>query len=130
MVYRGVRDHDRSQEVALKVVQLEGMSGHRRLLLEKEVAILKMVQHPHIVSLTDIYYTAHNCYIITEFCEGGSLQTQLDQQLTIDWPKAASQVAAALHYLSSKHIIHRDIKPANVFIKAGQYKLGDFGFAC
>lgn len=130
MVYRGVREHDRSQEVALKVVQLEGMSGHRRLLLEKEVAILKMVQHPHIVSLTDIYYTAHNCYIITEFCEGGSLQTQLDQQLQVDWPKAASQVAAALHYLSSKHIIHRDIKPANVFIKAGQYKLGDFGFAC
>lgn len=112
------------------MVQLEGMSAHRRLLLEKEVAILKMVQHPHIVSLTDIYYTAHNCYIVTEFCEGGSLQTQLDHHLPVDWPRAASQVTAALRYLASKHIIHRDIKPANVFIKAGQYKLGDFGFAC
>lgn len=130
VVYRGVREEDRAQQVALKVVQLEGMGAHRRLLLEKEVAILKMVQHPHIVSLTDIYYTAHNCYIVTEFCEGGSLQTQLDHHQPVDWPKAAAQVGAALRYLAAKHIMHRDVKPANVFVKDGQYKLGDFGFAC
>ena len=130
VVYRGVREGGRGEEVALKVVQLEGMSPHRRLLLEQEAAILKTVQHPHIVSLIDIYYSAHNCYIVTEFCEGGSLQTQLDRQLPVDWPSAASQVATALRYLSARHIIHRDLKPANVFLKDGLYKLGDFGFAC
>lgn len=35
----------------------------------------------------------------------------------------------ALEYLSSRGVVHRDIKLSNVFIKNGEYKLGDFGFA-
>lgn len=34
VVYRGIRDNDKAQQVALKVITLEGMSSHRRLLLE------------------------------------------------------------------------------------------------
>jgi hypothetical protein len=34
VVYRGARDNDKNQAVALKVVPLEEMSPHRRLLLE------------------------------------------------------------------------------------------------
>jgi hypothetical protein len=34
VVYRGIRDNDKAQPVALKVVSLDGMSPHRRLLLE------------------------------------------------------------------------------------------------
>ena len=34
VVYKGVRDNDKAQAVALKVVGLEGMSPHRRLLLD------------------------------------------------------------------------------------------------
>jgi hypothetical protein len=34
VVYRGIRDNDKTQQIALKVIALEGMSPHRRLLLE------------------------------------------------------------------------------------------------
>jgi hypothetical protein len=34
VVYRGIRDKDKTQQVALKVIALEGMSPHRQLLLE------------------------------------------------------------------------------------------------
>jgi serine/threonine protein kinase len=88
-----------------------------------------MVKHPHIVALLDIYYTTNNCYIIMEFCEGGSLQTRIDAKHEVEWPKAAQQVGLACRYLASCRIMHRDIKPANVFIKGGVCKLGDFGFA-
>lgn len=129
VVYRGVRDNEKTQAVALKVVALEGMSAHRRLLLDNEVSILKKLDHPHIVSLLDIYYTANNCYIVMEHCEGGSLQARLDARTAVDWPRAALHVGLAARYLSSRMIMHRDIKPANVFVKGETYKLGDFGFA-
>lgn len=88
-----------------------------------------MVQHPHIVALLDVYYTPHNCYIVMEYCEGGSLQARIDAKFPFHWPTAAEHIASASQYLSEKNIMHRDIKPANVFIKGDQYKLGDFGFS-
>jgi serine/threonine protein kinase len=88
-----------------------------------------MVAHPHIVTLLDIYYTANNCYIVMEYCEGGSLQAQIDARNQQDWPRAAHQIGLACQYLAARSIMHRDIKPANVFIKGEDYKLGDFGFA-
>jgi serine/threonine protein kinase len=38
------------------------------------------------------------------------------------------KITEGLCYLQSKGIIHRDIKPSNIFIKNGEYVLGDFGF--
>jgi len=40
-VYRGWKDNDKSQVVALKVVKISDMTEHRRKLLENEVKILK-----------------------------------------------------------------------------------------
>jgi serine/threonine protein kinase len=40
-----------------------------------------------------------------------------------------NQLFQGLKYLSGRNIVHRDIKPANVFIKEGQLKIADFGFA-
>lgn len=91
--------------------------------------ILKMLDHPHIVTLLDVYYTSNNCYIVMEYCEGGSLQTRIDAKLPLDWPTAAEQIGSACQYLAVRKIMHRDIKPANVFIKGDDYKLGDFGFS-
>jgi predicted Ser/Thr protein kinase len=40
-VYKGYKDNDKSQVVALKVVKITDMKDHRRKLLENEVKILK-----------------------------------------------------------------------------------------
>jgi serine/threonine protein kinase len=88
-----------------------------------------MIDHPNIVPLIDIYYTVNNCYIIMEYCEGGSLQSLVDTKISIDWPRAAYQIGAACQYLASHRVIHRDIKPANVLVRGGTFKLADFGFA-
>ncbi len=44
-VYRGIKDDDKNQIVAMKVIQLADMTSHRRELLDSEVRILKMVYH-------------------------------------------------------------------------------------
>jgi len=40
-VYKGYKDNDKSQVVALKVVKISDMKDHRRKLLENEVKVLK-----------------------------------------------------------------------------------------
>ena len=105
------------------------MSSHRRKMIDNEVRIMRRLQHPHILRLLDVFYTANNCYLVSELCEGGSLQQQIDEQADVPHGQALFEIGSALQYLACRDIIHRDIKPANVLIHEGHYKLADFGFA-
>jgi serine/threonine protein kinase len=90
---------------------------------------MKKLNHPNIVKLLDVYYTINNCYIVTEFCEGGSLQHYIDANDKIEAEYVIKQIGSACQYLASVNILHRDIKPANILLKKGEWKLGDFGFS-
>jgi serine/threonine protein kinase len=46
-------------------------------LLNNEIAILKMLKNPNLLSLCDVYTTAHNIYIITEYCDQGDLNNYI-----------------------------------------------------
>lgn len=53
--------------------------------------------------------------------------------LTLDYApprQYIAQMADALHYLHSKHVIHRDIKPENILLGLnGELKIADFGWS-
>jgi serine/threonine protein kinase len=45
-------------------------------------------------------------------------------------PQYISQLAEALKYCHSKHVIHRDIKPENLLLGLkGELKIADFGWS-
>jgi serine/threonine protein kinase len=58
------------------------------------------VQHPHLINFLDLYYTLNNYYIITEYCEGGSLQALLDARIPVDWRQIAYEIGTACRYLA------------------------------
>ena len=42
--------------------------------IQKEILIQLVTDHPHIVNLTEVYYSRDNClYLVMEYCEGGNL---------------------------------------------------------
>jgi len=45
---------------------------------------MKKLNHPNIVKFLDVYETVNNCYIVTEFCEGGPLQKLIDAKHNIN----------------------------------------------
>lgn len=72
-VYKGINIHN-NVTVAVKKVRVGDVTSKiARRLLEWEVNILKLVKHPNILHCLDIHFSANNCYIITEFCQGGNL---------------------------------------------------------
>ena len=101
-------------------------------LLYSEIEILKTLKHPNILNCLEVFSSNNNCYIITEFCAEGDLETRIR-----DWGamsemqarKLIYEVFAGLKYLSDNQIIHRDLKVANVFLNNGIAKIADFGFA-
>jgi serine/threonine protein kinase len=104
-------------------------------MLESEVAILKQIEHPNVIKCFDVFVTCNNCYIVTEYCEGGDLMAILKKHKKTEpmteekSTRIIKEVLAGFKYLTQKAIVHRDLKPANIFFRNGVAKIADFGFA-
>lgn len=94
--------------------------------------MLKKLSHPNVLKCFEVFTSNRNCYIITELCGEGDLESRLRKDRYFNEAQAASvikDIFDGLSYLAEKNVIHRDLKVANVFMHAGHAKIADFGFA-
>src|SRR6266581_7336018 len=118
--------------VAIKVLKPEiaGALGPERFLQEIEIAA--GLTHPHILPLHDSGEAAGFLYYVMPYVEGESLRDRLrrERQLPPDDARhIAREVADALSYAHSRHVIHRDVKPENILLGTGHAVVTDFGIA-
>ena len=113
--------------------------------LENEISILKDVNHPNIIKIYDVKETLKDVYIITEYCNGGTLDNFLYKYKNMTEEIAQymmNQVIEAFKYLHNKKIMHRNINLDNILIDyddendknnnnimKGRIKIMDFGYA-
>ena len=106
--------------------------------LMNEVDILRKLDHPNIVKITDFYSLKTEYNIITEYCQEGELFDEIKAQSPFNEALAAwylKQILSAVCYCHNMNIIHRDLKPANILIVKRQkngfhpIKIIDFGTA-
>ena len=89
-----------------------------------EITILKEVYHKNIVQIESLKKTSNNYYIIMEYCNGGTLQENIDKyKLKYGRPLEEKhiqhimrQLVDTINHLHSKGIIHRDLKPENILL--------------
>ncbi|KAF2036063.1 Pkinase-domain-containing protein [Setomelanomma holmii] len=102
--------------------------------LEREICIMKLLDHPNIVRLYDIWENRNELYLIMEFVEGGELFSYIHEQgglIEIHVVHIFRQILAALIYCHRINIHHRDLKPENILLdrETMTVKLVDFGMA-
>ncbi|KAH3984114.1 non-specific serine/threonine protein kinase [Parastagonospora nodorum] len=102
--------------------------------LEREICIMKLLDHPNIVRLYDIWENRNELYLIMEYVEGGELFSFIHEQeglIEIHAVHIFRQIIAALIYCHRINIHHRDLKPENILLDRDTMtvKLVDFGMA-
>ena len=131
-----------------KVEKNKILSDKLKQYFMNEVQILDKLNHPNIIKLYEIKTTHNNIYLITEYCNGGTLTDNLSNYQKIYGrpftenigAHILKQIAEGIHYMNKNNIIHRDMKMENILlhydneddkkkINILKAKIIDFGFA-
>lgn len=119
--------------VALKRMQKNKMNTQ---LFEREVSVLRELDHVNIIKFIDCYMDTTNFYISTALCSGGELFDRIVRATKFS-EKIASllikQMLLSIQHCHSRSIAHRDLKPENFVFEAksidSKLVLIDFGCA-
>ncbi|MBA0693931.1 hypothetical protein Goari_004270, partial [Gossypium aridum] len=125
----------KAQSVAVKLLDLEGLQGHREWLTE--VIFLAQLRQPHLVKLIGYCCEEEHRLLVYEYMPRGSLENQLFRRYSVSLPwatrmKIALGAAKGLAYLheAEKPVIYRDFKASNILLDSDYTaKLSDFGLA-
>ena len=119
---------------ALKSVNLDKLDTAQLKELRNEVALLKKLDHPHIVRLYETFESDTTMDLVMELLEGGDLydayKGRKEEFTEKKICELIRQLVSAVSYCHKFDIIHRDIKPANVCFRTGERDsivLIDFG---
>ena len=128
------------RSVALKKVTIYDVKDGLPITALREIKLLKLLQHPHIVPVIDMAYKpptergkAGEVYMVEPYMDH-DLNGLLDNpsvHLPMNQIKLyMRELLEGMMYLHKNHIMHRDMKAANLLIdNQGQLQIADFGLA-
>nr|CUU98583.1 hypothetical transcript [Hymenolepis microstoma] len=111
------------RKVAVKIVNREKLSDNVLQKVEREIAIMKLIEHPHVLGL----------FLILEHVSGGELFDYLVKKGRLPTKEARKffkQIISAIDFCHSHCICHRDLKPENLLLDDKlNIRVADFGMA-
>ncbi|MED6131778.1 CBL-interacting serine/threonine-protein kinase 6 [Stylosanthes scabra] len=128
------RNVETGKSVAMKVVGKEkvikvGMMEQ----IKREISVMKMVNHPHIVALHEVMASKSKIYIAMELVRGGELFNKIATRGRMREDLARlyfHQLISAVDFCHSRGVYHRDLKPENLLLDHnGNLKVSDFGLS-
>ena len=143
---RLARHHQNGKLAAVKIIPKNLMfssrmsisnasAKHEKLMLgiRREIVIMKLIDHPNIMSLYDVFEADNELYLLLEFIEGGELFDFLVSRGRLPPLEALhyfKQIIYGVQYCHRFNICHRDLKPENLLLDSNKnIKIADFGMA-
>uniref|UniRef100_A0AAY4DZT2 Death-associated protein kinase 1 n=1 Tax=Denticeps clupeoides TaxID=299321 RepID=A0AAY4DZT2_9TELE len=140
-VVRKCRKKSTGVEYAAKFIKKRRSKSSRRGVskddIEREVSILKEIQHPNVITLHDVFENKNEVILILELVAGGELFDFLAEKESLSEEEATEflkQILNGVFYLHSRRIAHFDLKPENIMLlnrtaPHPRIKIIDFGLA-
>ena len=114
--------------------------------VQNELAVLQMLNHPHVVHVLELLSDKKNFYCVMELMQYGNLMDHINRIIQrketlseVDAAKIVEQILKALNYMHKLGVVHRDLKMENIMInfetckttgkKEIVAKVTDMGFA-
>jgi len=120
---------------AVTVIDKEALKEDIKLL-QREVEIMKKVDHPNILKLHEIYEDESRVFIVMELVSGSELFDRIVEKGYYNERYSKNiikQILSAVSYLHQQGIAHRDLKPENLLCSGdGEeeiVKIADFGLS-
>lgn len=120
--------------VALKFIDLQLITKNNlQEYVDREIAILRQMKHPHIIRLFAVIKTSFGWYLVTDLAPNGELFDKIISSRRFDEKTARmyfQQLISAVHYLHTHDVVHRDLKAENLLLGSSmELKLCDFGLS-
>ena len=135
-VVRLGEDKETGDQVAIKVVEKKNVSEKFMKNLNREIEIMKKVDHPNIVKLIDLFDVGDKFYFVMEIVTGGELFDRIVEKGSYsehDAKTLVKRILRGIAYLHADGIAHRDLKPENLLLKSKDndydVKIADFGLS-
>lgn len=105
-------------------------------VMKRELSILRVVDHPNIIKMYEVYEDEKYLHLVMELCKGGDLLDVIISMMRLNEFRAAKymyKLFSAVNYLHKIEIVHRDIKPENILLSGdsqdSEIKIVDFGLS-
>ncbi|KAM3313953.1 hypothetical protein ACQJBY_033066 [Aegilops geniculata] len=121
-------------KVAIKILnrrQMRTMEMEEKA--KREIKILRLFIHPHIIRLYEVIYTPTDIFVVMEYCKYGELFDCIVEKGRLQEDEARrifQQIISGVEYCHRNMVAHRDLKPENLLLDSKyNVKLADFGLS-
>ncbi|NWI80472.1 SIK3 kinase, partial [Pycnonotus jocosus] len=108
-------------QVAIKIIDKTQLDEENLKKIFREVQIMKMLCHPHIIRLYQVMETERMIYLVTEYASGGEIFDHLvahGRMAEKEARRKFKQIVAAVNFCHCRNIVHRDLKAENLLLDA------------
>ncbi|KAJ5069770.1 map/microtubule affinity-regulating kinase [Anaeramoeba ignava] len=125
-------------KVAIKQIDLSKIKKDQEKIkkeIQLQMSLLKMIYHPNLSRILEVFFDEKYCYIISEFAEGGNVLDFIGEQNYSGERfirKIFQEIISAFYYCYRFNVLHLDFKLENLLldrknrIKISGFRISDF----